>query len=391
MNYNFDKIIDRKNTNSLKHDYNFQIFEREDILSMWVADMDFESPDFIVKAIQQRLNHPIYGYTICPDSLYESIINWIRKIHGWEIKKEWMTFCTGVVPALNFCVMALTNPDDRVIVQPPVYYPFFSAIKYHNREIQNNPLKIINGRFEIDYENLEKNTDKRTKLFFLCSPHNPGGRVWPLKDLKKLAEFCLERNIIIISDEVHSDMVYSPANHIPLASVSKEISETTVTLMAPTKTFNLAGLAFSYIITENIDLLDRLNDYLDKTNVNAINIFAQVAAESAYNLGYEWLQELMLYLKNNFSFLNQFIKDKIPILEVMNPESTYLAWIDFRKLSVDSKELKKFIVTEAGLGLNDGAMFGMGGSGFQRLNFACPREILNQGLTKLYNSIKKLV
>lgn len=385
--YNFDKEIDRRNTNSLKHDYNQHRFGREDILSMWVADMDFETPDFIRNAMQERLDHPVYGYTIPPESLYDSIIKWIDVFHGWKIHRKWMTFCTGVVPTLDFCVKAFTKPGDKVIVQPPVYYPFFSVIQNNDREVQNNPLKIVEGKFEIDFDNLETNTDDKTSMIILCSPHNPGGRVWPKEVLKRLAEFCLKRNILIIADEVHADMVYAPAKHVALASISKEVSMNTVTLMAPTKTFNLAGLAVSYVITENRELLEKLNSYLDKTNVNNINVFAQAAVEAAHIKGEDWLKQLMAYLWSNYQYLEKYIDSNLPQLKVMEPEATYLAWIDFRNSGLDAKKINKHLVQNAGIGVNEGAAFGTGGEGFQRINFACPRSVLETGLTKLYKSM----
>ncbi len=388
--YSFDKIIDRKNTNSLKHDFNIQRFGREDILPMWVADMDFETPDFITSAMQGRLNHPVYGYTLAPGSLYKAIIKWIEEMHSWKIKKSWMTFCTGVVPALHFCVKAFTNPGDKVIVQPPVYYPFFGAIEQNGRVVQNNPLITVDGKFEMDFENLKQNTDEKTKMIFLCSPHNPGGRVWSEGTLRHLAEFCLERNIVIIADEVHADMVYKPARHIPLASLSPEISNNTVTLMAPTKTFNLAGLAVSFVITENNDFLTKLNGFLNKTNVNAINIFGMTAAEAAYDKGKPWLIELMKYLQDNFTYLQGFIKENLPVLNVMEPEATYLAWVDFNQMGLDKRKINRFLVREAGLGFNEGSVFGIGGEGFQRINFACPRSVLHQGMEKLKEAMKKM-
>ena len=391
MQYDFDKIINRKNTNSLKHDFNQRRFGREDILPMWVADMDFETPHFIIEAIRKRLNHPVYGYTLYPESLYESIISWIYNRHQWKVKKEEMIFCTGVVPALHYCVKALTNPGDKIIVQPPVYYPFFSVIKDNDRVVQENPLKIIDGKFEIDFEHLEKRTDEKTKMLFLCSPHNPGGRVWSKKNLLNLATFCLKHNIIIISDEIHADMVYNPNKHTPLASLDQEISNLTITLMSPSKTFNLAGLAVSYIISENKKYKARLNEYLDRTNINAVNIFSQAAMEAAYKYGNKWLDQLMDYLNNNFLYLNAFLKDRLPELNVMESEATYLAWIDFNNSRLKNNDIKHFMIHEAGLGLNDGPVFGTGGDGYQRMNFACPKEILHQGLTKLYNSMEKLV
>ena len=389
MKYNFDKIVDRTGTGCLKHDFNEKIFGKKDVISMWVADMDFESPDFIVNSLMNRVKHPVYGYTIRPDSLYESIINWIGKKHNWNIKKEWITFCTGVVPSLHYCVKALTKPGDRVIVQPPVYYPFFSVIKENDRIIQNNPLKLIDGRYTINFDDLEKNTDEKTRMMFLCSPHNPGGRVWLKNELERLVKFCIERNIIIISDEIHADMVYKPFRHIPAASLSEEISQHIVTLMAPTKTFNLAGLAVSYIISENKDLLYKLNTYLDRTHINSINIFGMNAMETAYTKGELWLDELMQYLYNNFVFLEEYLTNELPEINIMKPEATYLAWMDFSLLDLNGMKLKDFIIEKAGLGLNNGPVFGIGGEGFQRLNFACPRSILKKGLENLTKAVKK--
>ncbi len=388
--YNFDEIINREGTHSIKYDLREKLFGNKDALPLWVADMDFRTPDFVMDAIRQRADHEVLGYTIRPESFYEAIINWNRRKHGWEIKREWISFSPGVVPAVNMAIMAFSKPGDKVIVQPPVYHPFFHAIRNNDREVLENPLKLNNGRFEMDFDDLENKIDDRTSMILLSSPHNPGGTVWHAEELRRFGEICQKHGIIIISDEIHADLVLYDNKHTPLASLSPEIADITVTAMAPSKTFNLAALATSYVVASNPELLKKFNKVLEQVHVYMGNVFGTVALEAAYNHGSEWLEQLLDYIEDNIDFVDEYVKKNIPGVEVIIPEATYLVMLDFRKLGLNNKSLKDLMIHKAGVAMNDGASFGKQGDGFQRMNVACPRAILEEGLQKIEKAVKSL-
>jgi cystathionine beta-lyase len=383
MDYNFDEIIDRQKTDSIKYDLRKLIFGREDVLPMWVADMDFKTPDFIIESIKNRLNHPVLGYTLEPSGMDEAIMDWMKTRHGWHIRKEWIVSGPAVVPSMAVLVHAFSDPRDEIIVQKPVYFPFFRTITNHNRYILNNPLTNRNGRYEMDLDDLIKKITPRTKMIFLCNPHNPGGRVWREKELKALADICLENNILIISDEIHSDLVLFGNKHIPTASINEDISRNTITCMSSSKTFNTAGLASAYVIISNLKNRRIYKEKLNDFHLNIGNIAGLFAQEAAYRNGSEWLEQLLKYLEGNIDYLADFMQKHLPSVKVMKPEGTYLVWMDFRDANIDTKKLKKFIIEEAGLGLSDGFLFGEEGLGFQRLNLACPRSVLKKGLEGL--------
>jgi cystathionine beta-lyase len=383
MDYNFDEIIDRQKTDSIKYDLRKLIFGREDVLPMWVADMDFKTPDFIIESIKNRLNHPVLGYTLEPSGMDEAIMDWMKTRHGWHIRKEWIVSGPAVVPSMAVLVHAFSDPGDEIIVQKPVYFPFFRTITNHNRYILNNPLINRNGRYEMDLDDLNKKITPRTKMIFLCNPHNPGGRVWREKELKALADICLENNILIISDEIHSDLVLFGNKHIPTASINEDISRNTITCMSSSKTFNTAGLASAYVIISNLKNRRIYKEKLNDFHLNIGNIAGLIAQEAAYRNGREWLEQLLRYLEGNIDYLVDFMQKYLPSVKVMKPEGTYLVWMDFRDANIDTKKLKKFIIEEAGLGLSDGFLFGEEGLGFQRLNLACPRSVLKKGLEGL--------
>jgi cystathionine beta-lyase len=383
MDYNFDEIIDRQKTDSIKYDLRKLIFGREDVLPMWVADMDFKTPDFIIESIKNRLNHPVLGYTLEPSGMDEAIMDWMKTRHGWHIRKEWIVSGPAVVPSMAVLVHAFSDPGDEIIVQKPVYFPFFRTITNHNRYILNNPLINRNGRYEMDLDDLNKKITPRTKMIFLCNPHNPGGRVWREKELKALADICLENNILIISDEIHSDLVLFGNKHIPTASINEDISRNTITCMSSSKTFNTAGLASAYVIISNLKNRRIYKEKLNDFHLNIGNIAGLFAQEAAYRNGSEWLEQLLKYLEGNIDYLADFMQKHLPSVKVMKPEGTYLVWMDFRDANIDTKKLKKFIIEEAGLGLSDGFLFGEEGLGFQRLNLACPRSVLKKGLEGL--------
>jgi cysteine-S-conjugate beta-lyase len=386
--YNFDEIIDRSGTNSLKYDLREKLFGNGGLTPMWVADMDFKVADFVVKAIQDRVSHEIYGYALNPESLYDSIINWIYTHHQWQVKREWIGFTPGVVPALNMAVLAFTNPGDKIIIQTPVYPPFYTAATDHQRELVTNPLVLRDGRYCMDLNKLINQIDNRTKLLVLCSPHNPTGNVWKDYELKDLAEICIRKNILIISDEIHADIVYPGHKHTPLASISEEISSNVVTLMAASKTFNFAGLNTSYFITSERNLYRKLQQTVDRLHLGICNLFGNIATEAAYLHGEEWLSQLISYLEKNIVFAEKFINSNIPEVKIIKPEATFLLWTDFREIGLKEDALKHLIIHKAGLGFSDGTIFGQDGSGFQRINIACPKSVLENALIRLKKALQ---
>lgn len=390
MKYNFDTIIARENTDCVKYDLRKAFFGKEDVQPLWVADMDFETPDFIREAVIKRAMHPIYGYTFRSDSFSNCVINWMKIRHKWEIKKDWVSFSPGVVPALNMAVLAFTNPGDKVIVQPPVYFPFFSAVKNHGRELVYNQLLENNGKYEMDFEGLESQIDEKTKLLLLCHPHNPVGRLWTTNELERLVDICSRKNIIIVSDEIHSDLMLNGNVHVPLASISEKAAEISITCIAPSKTFNLAGLGTSALIISNPEHKKKYEKILEDVHVGMGNLFGIVSTEAAYNNGEEWLKQLLGYLNENYSILTKFFEDRIPKIKVIPAEATYLIWLDCRGLGLKGKELRSFVIEKAGLGLNDGPSFGPGGEGFQRINIALPKSELIKALERLEKAVKGL-
>ncbi|MBN2252932.1 MAG: PatB family C-S lyase, partial [Kosmotogaceae bacterium] len=330
MKYNFDRIIERRGTDCIKWDHADLFFGRNDLLPMWVADMDFESPPEVVEAIVARAKHGIYGYTARSDSYYESIVSWLSRRHGWKVEREWISHAPGVVPAVHIAIMALSHPGDKVIVQTPVYYPFFKAIEETGRQLILNPLMECGGRYTMDFEDLERKIDSRAKIIILCSPHNPVGRVWTRDELSRLGEICLSRNIRIISDEIHSDLVLDNNRHIPIATISEEVSSITLTCVAPSKTFNLAGLSSAAVISSSSVLLNEYSNMLSSVGAGMSNVFGTIALETAYNNGEHWLEELLEYITGNFEYMRGFLKTYFPEVRVTELEGTYLAWIDFR-------------------------------------------------------------
>ena len=390
MRYDFDKVIDRKNTNSMKWDHVKSVFGDEDILPMWVADMDFSAPPPVIEALKKKAGIGIYGYPKRPRAYYEAIINWVQKRHEWEIKKEWLSYSPGVVAGINLLILALTQSGEKVIIQPPVYYPFYFCIQNNGRQISENPLKLIDGRYRMDFDDLANRADERTRMMILCSPHNPVGRIWEREELLKVGEFCFENDIILISDEIHSDLVYPGHKHIPAATVSEEVTQNTITCIAPSKTFNLAGLKSSVIIIPNQAYRRDYNNMLNNIGVGMDNIFGMAALESAYRYGEDWLEELLEYLSQNLNFLMEYVNEKIPDVGVIKPEATYLVWLDFRALGLDRQGLMDLMTKKAKVWLDDGPIFGPGGEGFQRMNIACPRATLENGLKRIESAVKSI-
>lgn len=380
--YNFDKIIHRDHTSNVKYDLRKAYFDSEDVLPMWVADMDFETPEFIRKAIEARVKHPIYGYTFMSEKYYSSIISWLKKRHQWEVDKEWIQFSPGIVPALNFAVQAFTKINDGIIVQPPVYFPFFQAIEIHGRRCLENKLRYRDGRYTIDFENMER-LAKKAKMLFLCSPHNPVGRCWTREELSQMADICLRNDLVIISDEIHHDILLSGHTHYPTASLNEAVSEITVSCIAPSKTFNMAGLSTSSVIIKNVDLRDKFKRVMEKAHIQSGNLFGMVASEAAYTEGEEWLAAFTSYLEANYRFLSDTISLEFSSLSMVPMEATYLAWIDFRNTKLSDEDIKERLIFQAKLGLSHGPIFGAGGEGFQRINLAAPRSLVEEAVTRL--------
>jgi cystathionine beta-lyase len=383
--FDFDRVIDRRSTESNK----WKSYP-PDVLPMWVADMDFESPPAVIQALQRRAQHGIFGYVTRPETYYQAIIDWMRTRHGWEIKREWLAHSPGVVTALNLAVHAFTQPGDKIIVQPPVYHPFFTIVKNNGRQLVYNQLCAENGYYRMDLTDLQKRIDSRTRAVILCSPHNPVGRVWTRDELLALAEICVRRNILIFSDEIHSDLILPGHTHTPIASLAPEIAERTITFIAPSKTFNVPGLYTAAAIIPNRQLHTQFNHMLENFALNGSNIFGMIALETAYRHGAEWLDELLAYLQGNIDFADHFFRTRVPKINVVCPEGTYLLWLNCRALGLTHDDLRDLFLKQAKVALNEGHTFGPGGEGYMRMNIGCPRATLQEGLERIERAVNSL-
>ena len=388
--YDFDKVIERRGTNSTKWDCDVRTrvegidYPVGELLPLWVADMDFEAAPEIREALADRIRHGILGYTLMPDSCYEAIIGWEEKRHGWKMEKEWLTFAPGSVPALHMAVQAYCQPGDRVIIQRPVYYPFFRTILNNGTHIANNPLIERNGAYEIDFEDFEQQArDPRTTCFILCSPHNPVARVWKPEELERMGKICADNGVVVLADELHCDMIMPGYRHTPFASLNAACRDNSITIIAPTKTFNLAGLHATVIAIPNEKLRLKFKNILARNSIVNLNIFAVIAMEAAYRHGGGWLDEVLAYIHGNYEFLVGYLKEKLPLAKPYPLEGSYMAWIDFRALEKDPMALQKRMLTEAGLWLDEGHIFGPEGNGFERIVLACPRSILKECLDRI--------
>ncbi len=387
--YNFDEIVNRKGTDSIKYDATKEFLGAADVIPMWVADMDFRTPPFIVNALKIRVEHEVYAYTLRNKQYYGSIAGWLKRRHGWDVPEESIVFSPGIVPALNMAVLSFTRPGDRIITQPPVYFPFFNAVRDHGRELVYNPLLLKNGRLCMDFENLERTVLTGARMIIISSPHNPGGSVWTEDELRRLADICLRHDVLIVSDEIHCDLVYKPYKHTPLASLSDEIADRCITAIAPSKTFNLSGLSTGSVIITNEELRKKFTATLNHLHIGGGNIFGNVASQAAYTYGDEWVDKLMSYLSENLDILSGFLHKHIPQVKMLRPEATFLVWLDCTELGMDNETLNRLFLEKAGLGLNRGDMFGPGGSGFMRMNIGCTKSTLTRALHCLKDAVDK--
>ncbi|RAL24127.1 MalY/PatB family protein [Thermoflavimicrobium daqui] len=388
MQYNFDEKIERYHSASEKWDAVENLFGNPEILPMWVADMDFRSPLPVINAFKERAEHGVFGYTIRSDSYYDAIINWMSRRHHWHIKKEWICYSPGVMPAISFIIRSFSNLDDKILIQPPVYYPFAQAITKSGRKVINNPLRYENGKYSIDFDDLREKLDSGVKIFILCNPHNPVGRVWTKEELTKLGEMCLERNVLVIADEIHHDLIYKDFNHTPYASLSHEIAQHTIVCTSPSKSFNLAGLQTANMIIPNPELREQFKKILEDHFLDFTNTFGVIATEKAYQFGEAWLDQCMKYIEENCYFLTSYLNQHIPKIKVVKPEATYLVWLDFRELGIDAKSFEKLMLEKAKVAFHEGYIFGQEGEGFTRMNIACPRALLEEGLNRMKNALQ---
>lgn len=390
MKYNFDEVIDRKNTDSMKWSASYleQHFGSADCVPLWVADMDFRTAQPVIDAVTERAGHGIYGYALAGDEFYEAVIKWQKRRNGWEVKKEWIVFSPGVVPALWHIVRTFCSPGEKVILQSPVYYPFYKVIEDNGCQVINNRLINNGGRYEMNFEELERQAeDSSVKMMILCSPHNPVGRVWTKEELRRVSEICFANDVLLVSDEIHSDLVFRPNVHTPAASLSEELMMNTITCMAPSKTFNLAGVQVSDVIVPDRRLRRKLAGSLKSAGVMP-NVFGLAAQTAAYNEGEEWLEQLLEYLAGNLDVMENFITSELPEVKSRRPEGTYLAWLDFSGYGFTTEELQNRMKNKAGVALDDGYIFGDGGEPCQRINFACPRSVLIKAMERLRKGVE---
>jgi len=390
MKYNFDEIIDRKDTFSEKYSELEKLYGTSEVIPLWVADMDFKVAQPIIDAIKERVEKGVFGYTVRPDSYYDEVCKFQKKRKNWDIDKKLMSFSLGVVPSISMIIKELTNAEDKVIIQTPIYRPFYSAVKEAPRELLENPLKEMDGSFYMDYEDIEEKAGQGAKYIILCSPHNPIGRVWSLDELKRLGDICLKYGMKVISDEIHSDLILWGNKHIPFASISEELRRITITCIAASKTFNLAGLQSSIAVFPDEAAREKFDRAWAKLHIECNNCLSMVGTQAAFEYGEEWLEQLIRYIEGNVTFVIEYFKSFIPSIKPICPEGTYLVWLDCRQLAMNGAELNKFMVFKAGLAMSAGTYFGVKGEGFMRMNIACPRSVLEKALKQLKSAVDSM-
>ena len=390
MTYDFDKIIDRHGTGALALDVLQERYGKADLMPLWVADMNFATPQFITDAMKRRLDHSLFGYTVVPKDFWPTVTRWIDTHHQWTVREEWMRFVPGIVKGIGFVVNVFVKPDEKVIIQPPVYHPFRLTPAGNGREVVMNPLiRHDDGSYSMDFDNLAEVADDKCRLLILSNPHNPAGIVWDEETLRRLAHFCAERGIIVISDEIHCDMALFGNRHHPFASVSEEAAQCSITFGAPSKTFNIAGIVSSYCIVPNEELRNRLFNWMAANELDEPHIFAPIATMAAFNEGEEWRRQMLHYIEGNIMFVEDYLKENLPQIKPLRPQASFLVWLDCRGLRLQHDTLVHLFVDEAGLALNDGEMFGKGGEGFMRMNIASPRAVLREALGRLKDAVER--
>lgn len=389
--YDFDKIVDRSGTGDVKHSAMLNIWGREDLIPLWVADMDFETPHFITEALKARLEHSLFGYTVEPEDYWPTVMRWIAEHHGWEVKRKWLTFIPGIVKGIGMVVNVFTNPGDKIIIQPPVYHPFRLIPQGNQREVVYNPLiRKEDGYYEMDFDNLEKVADEKCKVLILSNPHNPAGICWDRETLIKLAHFCATHDILVISDEIHCDMALYGNKHIPFATVSEEAAHCSITFSAPSKTFNIAGIVSSWAVVPDDSIRRKFFTWIKANEMEAPTLFAPIATIAAFREGEEWRQQMLRYVEGNIDFVVDYCREYIPQIRPLRPQASFLVWLDCRGLELNHEELQDLFVDKAHLALNDGEMFGPGGEGFMRLNIASPRSVIRQALEQLKAAVEQI-
>ena len=389
--YDFDKIVDRTGSGDLKHEVLAERYGRADLLPLWVADMDFETPEFITDALRRRLEHSLFGYTVEPKDYWPTVQKWIRDHHGWDVKREWLSYIPGIVKGIGMVINVFTKPDEKVIIQPPVYHPFRLTPEGNGREVVYNPLKEnSDGSYSMDFDNLEEMADDKCKVLILSNPHNPAGIVWDKDTLARLAEFCYDHNILVISDEIHCDMALWGNTHVPFATASDKAAQCSITFGAPSKTFNIAGIVSSYSIIPNDEIRNRFYTWLAANELNETPMFSPIATIAAFKNGEQWRKAMLHYVEQNILFMEEYCKTHLPKIKPLRPEASFLVWLDCRALGLNHEQLIDLFVNKAHLALNDGEMFGKGGAGFMRVNVGTPRAILTKALEQLTKAVAEI-
>lgn len=389
MKYNFDEVIDREKNRSAKYDEREKKFGTRDVIPMWIADMDFRTAQPIIDAAKKKAEEGIWGYTSRPASYYEAVCGWQKRRNGWDVDPKMISFAVGVVPAMSSMVNVFTKPEDKVLIQTPVYSEFYDVTESWGRQVVESPLKEKDGVWSIDWEDFEKKAGE-AKMFFLCNPHNPLGIVWSREDLTRMCEICIRHQVLIVSDEIHSDLIFHGKKHIPTATLSEEIAAHVITCTSGTKTFNLAGIQAAAIVFPDQELKGVYDRFWVNLDIHRNNAFSSVIMETAFNEGEEWLEQLLEYISGNFDFIREYCREHIPQIKPNLPDATYLVWLDCRELGMSNEELKNFMIHKAGLGLNEGWSFGRSLSGYMRLNAACPRSVIEKALKQLEAAVAAL-
>ena len=386
--YDFDKIVDRTGSGDLKHEVLAERYGRADLLPLWVADMDFETPEFITDALRRLLEHSLFGYTLEPKDYWPTVQKWIKDHHGWDVKREWLSYIPGIVKGIGMVINVFTKPDEKVIIQPPVYHPFRLTPEGNGRDVVYNPLKEnSDGSYSMDFDNLEEVADDKCKVLILSNPHNPAGIVWDKDTLARLAEFCYDHNILVISDEIHCDMALWGNTHVPFATASDKAAQCSITFGAPSKTFNIAGIVSSYSIIPNDEIRNMFYTWLAANELNEAPMFSPIATIAAFRNGEQWRKAMLHYVEQNILFMEEYCKTHLPKIKPLRPEASFLVWLDCRALGLNHEQLIDLFVNKAHLALNDGEMFGKGGAGFMRVNVGTPRAILTKALEQLTEAV----